>query len=128
MSLGEVHQWRNGHQPWCKPCRKVYDAAYHQRVRDRRRQQKRRRKQEFLAWYWAFKEGLVCTDCGRSYHHAAMAWDHLPGCVKVADVGDLVRHASKRLVLEEIEKCEPVCANCHAVRTFTRGRGVAQSG
>ena len=128
--LEAFHRWGrgDGRQPWCRVCRKTYDAAYHQRMKDRRREQKRRRKQEFLAWYWAMKESLPCTDCGRTYHHAAMTFDHLPGHEKLGDVGYLMRFASRQLVLDEIAKCEPVCANCHAVRTFTRGRGVAQPG
>jgi hypothetical protein len=67
-------------------------------------------------------------NCGGAFHPAAMQWDHRPGTVKLADVSDLRTRTSKRRVLEEIEKCELVCANCHAVRTFLRDRGVAQPG
>ncbi len=49
-----------------------------------------------------------------------MHWDHLPGSVKVNSLGHLVRHGSRRLILEEVKKCELVCANCHAVRSVTR--------
>jgi hypothetical protein len=35
-------------------------------------------------------------------------------------VSDLVRRGSRARVLEEIEKCELVCANCHAARTVRR--------
>jgi hypothetical protein len=47
-----------------------------------------------------------------------MQWDHLPEFEKKAALGTLVRHGSRRQVLEEIAKCELVCANCHAVRSF----------
>jgi hypothetical protein len=57
-----------------------------------------------------------------------MQWDHLPGTEKHADLGWLVRTDNKRRVLAEIAKCELVCANCHALRTFLRRRGVAQPG
>ena len=45
------------------------------------------------------------------------------GTQEPGDVGYLMRFSSKRTVLAEIERCEPVCANCHAVRTFERRHG-----
>jgi len=126
----EFHRWgrRDGYQPWCKPCRKAYDADYHQRTKERRKQLRAQRRVEFLQWYRALKESLACADCGEHVHHAAMTFDHPPGCEKRGDVADLTRSCSKALVLAEIELCDPVCANCHAVRTFERRRGVAQPG
>lgn len=119
--LDEFHAWSRGNrQPWCKACRKAYDAAYHQRVRERRKEQRRRRKVEILAWYRALKEAAPCVDCGRHFPHPAMQFDHLPGTEKRDDIGRLMRHSSKGLVLAEIAKCELVCANCHAIRTFRR--------
>ncbi len=129
--LSEFHRWssRDGTQPWCKACRKAYDAEYHQRVKERRKEQIAARRAAFLAWYRSLKESLACTDCGRRVHHAAMTFDHLPGRPKSGDVGELMRFSSKNRILAEIENCEPVCANCHAVRTFERrARGVAQPG
>jgi hypothetical protein len=78
--------------------------------------------------YHALKAGKPCADCGLVVHPAAMQWDHLPGTPKHADLGDLVRTDSKARILAEIAFCELVCANCHAVRTFVRRRGVAQPG
>ena len=48
-----------------------------------------------------------------------MQWDHLPGEVKLGAVSSL-RGRSKKEILDEIAKCELVCANCHAIRTFQR--------
>jgi len=50
-----------------------------------------------------------------------MQWDHLPGTAKKREVSNMVlRGFRRRTILEEIAKCELVCANCHAVRTFNR--------
>ena len=51
---------------------------------------------------------------------AVMHWDHLPGHEKVKDVGRLAANHNRSQVLAEIEKCELVCANCHALRTLSR--------
>jgi len=49
-----------------------------------------------------------------------MTFDHLPGSLKVHDIATLVRRGSIGLARLEIEKCEVVCSNCHAIRTFNR--------
>jgi hypothetical protein len=91
--------------------------------------QKKRYWAEVIEWYRELKSGRPCADCGGIFHYSAMEWDHLPGLPKVAEVSTIVaRTRSRRRVLEEIEKCDLVCANCHAVRTFNRIRGVAQPG
>lgn len=47
-----------------------------------------------------------------------MQFDHL-GDDKVAAVGQLLDGSLDKL-LEEIAKCEVVCANCHVLRTAKR--------
>jgi hypothetical protein len=91
-------------------------------------EQKKEKHAEFVESYLALKDGKPCADCGAIYHPAAMQWDHLPGAEKLASVADLCRKNNRQRVLEEIAKCELVCSNCHAVRTFQRLRGVAQPG
>ena len=48
-----------------------------------------------------------------------MQWDHLPGRSKRGDISAL-SGVTRAEILEEIAKCELVCANCHVIRTFTR--------
>jgi hypothetical protein len=118
--LTEFHRWRNGHQPWCKPCRREYAAAHYQANKARRQAQNKRRQAEFMAWYISHKAGRPCADCRQEFHPAAMQWDHLPGVEKTADLAFLAKRGSRRRVLEEIAKCELVCANCHSVRSHLR--------
>src|SRR3954469_970420 len=97
--LDDFHRRQSGRQTWCKPCRRSYDAEYHQSVRPRRIEQARARQQAFAAWYTALKDGQPCVDCGGVFHPAAMQWDHRPGSAKAADVADLRTRTSKRRVL-----------------------------
>lgn len=62
-----------------------------------------------------------CADCGYRAHAIALDFDHLPGCVKSANVARLARTGSVDRLTAEIAKCEVVCANCHRVRTLERG-------
>ena len=121
-STEQFHRWKRGDglQPWCKACRSTYDSDYSRRTLARRRERRRERRLEFVPWYQALKESKPCTDCGQRFPAVAMHWDHLPEFTKGGDVGHLQRSMSKRRVLEEIAKCELVCANCHAIRTMQR--------
>lgn len=118
--LDEYHRWGDGHQTWCKLCKSKYAAAHYQANRERRYAHNRRNQAEFMAWYVSLKAGRPCADCGGQFHPVAMQWDHLPGSEKTACLGDLAKRGNRRLVLEEIAKCELVCANCHAVRSYRR--------
>jgi hypothetical protein len=120
--LDAFHRRGAVRQAWCKECRRVYDAAYHRATRAVRLEQKRIRRAHVWVWYRSLKQ-KPCADCGGSFHHSAMHWDHLPGAEKQAEVSILMKRTqSKRRVLQEIAKCELVCANCHAVRSFERRR------
>lgn len=67
-----------------------------------------------------FKGSRPCTDCGGFFHPAAMTFDHLPGSTKRGEVSSLLYSGYRQVLMDEIAKCELVCANCHAVRTFGR--------
>lgn len=84
---------------------------------------KRERVRELLEYVRQQKAGKPCVDCGHSFHHAAMDFDHIRG-EKFASVSQLAAYGySIRSIDEEIAKCELVCANCHRVRTYQRKHG-----
>ena len=58
-----------------------------------------------------------CADCGVQYPFYIMQFDHLRD--KLFTPGD-VGARSVRSLLAELAKCEVVCANCHAERTYQR--------
>ncbi len=66
------------------------------------------------------KEGKPCADCGVVYPHYVMDFDHRPGETKLLDVGDMVNFFGFKKLLEEMAKCDLVCANCHRERTYQR--------
>jgi len=112
----------DGFQAYCKPCRKIIDQEYFARTREIRYEQVRARRQQLAKWVEQIKTSQACADRGVVYHPAAMTFDHLPGTEKVDNVSDLVRRGQKKLAQLEILKCEIVCANCHAIRTYDRRR------
>jgi hypothetical protein len=63
-----------------------------------------------------------CIDCGYAAHAEALQFDHT-GDDKKGNVSDLIRSDySWATIVTEMNKCEVICANCHAVRTSQRKR------
>lgn len=59
-----------------------------------------------------------CADCGIQYPYYVMQFDHVRG-EKKFNVGGGWNNSIES-IKEEIAKCDVVCANCHAERTYQR--------
>lgn len=57
-----------------------------------------------------------CMDCGNTYPYFVMDLDHVRGEKKF--ILSQAYNKSTEAVIEEIAKCDVVCANCHRMRTF----------
>ena len=86
----DFHMRKAQRQAWCKGCRKEYDADYWRRTRLDRLSMRKQHRRALVTWYRALKDGRPCADCGGTFHHAAMQWDHLPGKTKRREVSNLV--------------------------------------
>lgn len=79
----------------------------------------KRSRHERYAKIQVLKEASPCIDCGKSFPYVAMDFDHRDPSTKVAEVSTLVKNCSSwDRVLEEIAKCDLVCACCHRLRTY----------
>lgn len=102
----------NGLQDRCKECHSVYRKQHYQDNRAKYIQKAKVRKQEFFAWWVAYKSQLKCQRCPEN--HPACLHFHHTNDDKEADVSKLVQNGCKEKVLLEVAKCIPLCANCHA--------------
>jgi hypothetical protein len=59
-----------------------------------------------------------CADCHVHYPTCVMDFDHLRD--KKLNIGKGYTTVGKRRLIEEIAKCDVVCANCHRIRTQNR--------
>lgn len=69
-----------------------------------------------------YKESVGCIDCKEKYPHYVLQFDHLPGFEKIDSPSQLFHNYSRDKAMEEVAKCEVVCANCHMIRTHVRGQ------
>lgn len=105
----------------CRTCNKEYQAKWYQ---DNQEIQKsrvkvfnekiRERNRAFLLEYLL---AHPCTDCGE-VDPVVLEFDHLRD--KEYGISQMISFASINSILEEIDKCEVVCANCHKRRTAKR--------
>lgn len=72
------------------------------------------------AAYNALKD-VPCMDCGGRFPPECMDFDHVRGEKKFT-IGPYVLCADQEWFLEEVLKCDIVCANCHRIRTKNRMR------
>jgi hypothetical protein len=98
-------------------CKKCY-AKHRSRETDRRW---RRTRRERLRQLIRSAKAKPCADCGVEYPYYVMQFDHKPEHVKEHGVSRLSRSLTSEAVARaEILKCDVVCANCHAQRTWMR--------
>ena len=114
-----------------KLCQRAYHRLYYRRNRSRfiakNRRNKNRQRGRLRAILWDVKQ-RSCQDCGGSFHPWVMELDHRDGTIKEAAVSNLVsKGCTDARLLEEIGKCDVVCANCHRMRTYNRSYKKAAS-
>lgn len=121
----EEFSWRNKaagkRSGLCKACHTVARRAHYDTNREKLVTQMKMRHQELRDKIWEYKNSHPCVDCGFS-NPRALQFDHLPGSDKQFDIASAPKRGfSWDKILEEIAKCEVVCANCHSIRTHDRG-------
>jgi hypothetical protein len=95
-----------------------YNRLYYQRNRERLLEKQAEKNRRFAEtrrkWLVDYKRTLECVRCGES-HPATLTFHHKNSSEKSFEIGNAIALGIglKRL-LAEIEKCEVICANCHA--------------
>lgn len=105
----------------CKACRKPIAQNHYEKNKEQYTDWRKARAAENDAIVKAAKD-VPCTDCGEQFPFYAMQFDHLPQYKKSFTISNN-RLVSPDALRAEIDKCEVVCANCHAGRTWHRRYG-----
>jgi len=95
-------------QSWCKSCARISSNAF-----------VKNRAKEIRNFLNEYKMKCGCVDCGYNESPHALDFDHLRD-KKFGLSYSMTR--PMQAILEEISKCEVVCANCHRIRTHERIR------
>ena len=92
--------------------------ANKQRYIDAAARRKKVLLQERFIFLMAYFDDHPCIDCGET-DPIVLEFDHLGD--KKFGIADGIRNRNWDDVLNEIAKCDVVCANCHRRRTVKRG-------
>jgi hypothetical protein len=109
---------KDGRQGSCRECNKAYHYAHWDRhmaqINARNRRMRRENRQRMVNLLRQSR----CADCGED-DIVVLEFDHLRD--KRWNIGAMIsRNCEWARILEEIAKCEVVCANCHRRRTARR--------
>lgn len=122
--VGEFAWRRKGQgqrDSFCRPCRAAYKREHYtpnrQRYIDQARLNKRALALERTTYLLAYFVDHPCADCGES-DPVVLDFDHLRD--KAFDIGQSLPYRNCQSILDEIEKCDVVCSNCHRRRTAER--------
>jgi hypothetical protein len=106
---------------YCRPCRAAYKRAHYIANRQRYIAAATRRKDALMAERTAFLVEFFrthpCVDCGET-DPIALEFDHIGH--KEFTIAAGIGSRSWQAILDEMAKCEVVCANCHRRRTALR--------
>lgn len=122
----EEFAWRRRAQgqrdTYCRLCRADYKREHYAANKARYIASARQRKialvEERTQYLVAFLREHPCIDCGEN-DPIVLEFDHLRD--KKFSISEGMQGRRWQDVLDEIAKCEVVCANCHRRRTAKRG-------
>ncbi len=108
----------------CKNCQSVLHSIWYFKHKKRRIKQvllKKKSRSIELDLLLDRLKSNPCTDCKQQLNPWQMDFDHLKD--KKFEIGMArIKGYAIKSVLEELKKCELVCANCHRNRTYYRRR------
>lgn len=118
--FGKNNAKPDGKQGACRECRKQYNKKYYKKTKDIHNPKRAERRD----WAKAEAQKFVlskldeCVDCGVE-DKRVLEFDHLRD--KFMDISSMMKTGySIKKISQEIDKCEVVCRNCHAIRTSER--------
>ena len=118
---------RNQRDSFCRPCRSAYGREHYlankQRYIDQASATQRRLRRERIAYLVDYFATHPCADCGES-DPVVLEFDHLDPKAKSFTIGGSISDRSWQSILDEIAKCDVVCANCHRRRTMKRSGSI----
>lgn len=129
--FGKHRSRKDGLQASCKSCRNFKMKAWYDDNRETHIARvvlvnEKQRKEVYSCL--RYLKSQPCTDCNKSFDPVCMDFDHVTDDKSFEISEGVRRRKSLTAILNEIKKCELVCANCHRIRTKNRLNGVSASG
>ena len=96
---------------FCDDCRKKKNKDSYYKHHSTNLIRVKKYKKENKEWFFKLKETLSCCICGEN-NSSCLDFHHIDGKEKEFNISTKTE-SSKKQILEEINKCACLCANCH---------------
>jgi|SaaInlStandDraft_2_1057019.scaffolds.fasta_scaffold224999_1 hypothetical protein len=104
---------KDGLQGNCKICQAAYTKRHYERNKQPYKDRTKANKIRLRAWLKEYKETICCEKCGEG-RPPTLDFHHLDPTEKDHNISHMItKGGSEDKILEEIQKCIVVCANCH---------------
>lgn len=98
------------------------DQRWHYRNKDWNRKRTLRRRERLRYWVAERRRRRGCSQCGET-DPGCLDFHHRDGVTKTMGVGTMVTYGyGKRALMQEIAKCDVLCANCHRLHHHSEPR------
>ena len=90
-----------------------YRRDWYAKNSDRAKAKVSERKRQLRQWFQDLKSNMKCARCSED-DPVCLEFHHIDSNKKETYLSNAITHGwSKQHILEEISKCEVLCANCH---------------
>jgi len=97
---------------------KEYNKKWYENRKEQQIKEVKEHRIEILKWYKEYKKQFKCNRCPEN-HPACIDFHHPDPNKKHLSVSAMITNGySKEKIIEEINKCEPLCCNCHRKEHF----------
>jgi len=103
---------RDGYQPACKFCMADSWRRSRNNKLDHYKKVQKAREDRWVVRFNQWKTTQSCLIC-KEDHIECLDFHHLDPAVKDGDVSDMVRNVGWNTLMNEVQKCVVLCANCH---------------
>ena len=98
---------------------RLYRRRWYKKNKKRQIKNQLKKRIEFKKWFTEYKRTLFCSVCGMSFENRPECCDFHHTGDKLNNIGNLL-NGSMPALLREIDKCIPICANCHRTKHFRK--------
>ena len=103
---------KDGWEFYCKECVRKTTKKNYNKNKDKWREYQKEFKRKFKETIQKYKESLTCSKCPENRWYI-LDFHHLDPKIKEFQIGDGSQYTSIENIFKEIEKCIPLCSNCH---------------
>ena len=99
-------------QPYCNVCRRQKAKEHYEANKKHIVARSIANNITSRKWYGQLKHKLACCVCGED-ESVCLDFHHIDPKTKKFEISGIGRSKSKKTLIEEINKCACLCANCH---------------